>query len=230
MIPGNAPQWLKDADTWNADVELVNGEVVWRGGEFSGGVFRGDVFRGGVFSGGVFSGGEFSGGEFRDGEFSGGVFSGGVFSGGEFRGGEFRGGEWRDERYERVPYMLAMLGIVPECDGTLIGYRSTAADGCGRYTKNWSQPIGEYYETDLPPAGLGTCVKGIHVSSAAVAWTCFGIDPTAQLWRVKFQLADVLDCDGTKARIRGGHFERMAWPFVRPAERAALVEIGGKTE
>ena len=52
----NAPQWLLDADTLNADV-VLNGDIiqwcdgvwwdgVWRGGEWCGGEWRGGVWRG----------------------------------------------------------------------------------------------------------------------------------------------------------------------------------------
>jgi len=75
MIPDNAPQWLKDADTKDADVviELRFGVevVIWRGGYFLGGEFRGGEFRGGCFRGGYFLGGEFLGGCFLGGEFRG---------------------------------------------------------------------------------------------------------------------------------------------------------------
>ena len=64
------PQWLKDADTRDADVEIGPlGVVVWRGGVWRGGEWRGGVWRGGVW---------------RDGEWRGGVWHGGVWRGGEF--------------------------------------------------------------------------------------------------------------------------------------------------
>jgi len=90
----NAPQWLKDAITSNADVEIsVYGWVNWRGGDFLGGNFRGGDFRG-DFLGGSFRGGNvrgnFLGGDFLGGNFLGGDFLG-KFLGGDFLGGNFRG-------------------------------------------------------------------------------------------------------------------------------------------
>ena len=52
----NAPQWLLDANTNNADVELNDGVVVWRGGDWWGGDWRGGVWRGGDWWGGVWRG------------------------------------------------------------------------------------------------------------------------------------------------------------------------------
>jgi len=47
MIPENAPQWLKNAITKDADVEITSaGRVLWKGGEFLGGEFRGGYFFG----------------------------------------------------------------------------------------------------------------------------------------------------------------------------------------
>ena len=77
----NAPQWLLDADTVNADVRIVDGLVVWSCGDF----------RGGSFLGGNFLGGNFLGGDFLGGNFLGGNFLGGNFLGGNFRGGSVKG-------------------------------------------------------------------------------------------------------------------------------------------
>ena len=38
----NAPKWLIEANTENADVEMDDGIVVWRGGDWRGGVWRGE--------------------------------------------------------------------------------------------------------------------------------------------------------------------------------------------
>lgn len=32
-----APRWLRKANTSNADVEIVDGRVIWRGGTWNGG-------------------------------------------------------------------------------------------------------------------------------------------------------------------------------------------------
>jgi hypothetical protein len=109
--------------------------------------------------------------------------------------------------------MAAMLGIVFGADGTATAYRTTTANRTGRHTSEWTEPGGDYREEGLPEAGSGTRVKGIHVTSAARAWTYFGVDPTCRFTRVKFRRDDLLDCDGEKARIRGGYFEEIECPF-----------------
>ena len=193
----DAPQWLVNAITEEADVELLGGVVIWNGGQFIGGQFRGGEFCGGQFIGGEFCGGDFWGGEFR---------------GGQFIGGQFIGGEWKVPE-DRIRYMAAMLGIVFGADGKATAYRTTLAGGRGRYTSTFVQPVGEYSESDIPPAGSGTCVKGIHVSSAATAYTYLGIDRSCEMWRVTFTREQLLDCDGQKARISGGFFEKIERPF-----------------
>lgn len=185
----NAPDWLKNAWTENADVVMDGKLVVWRGG----------YFRGGEFLGGYFRGGDFRGGEFL---------------GGQFRGGYFRGGEWKKEE-DRLLLFASALGIVPDADGMCRAYRTTYADGSGRYNNTFKQIEGEYFEDDAP---FGTdyecCVKGIHVSSAAVAYRYFeATKKNTQLWQVDFHVCDLLACAGEKCRIRGGVFTKIDWPF-----------------
>ena len=206
---------------------------VWRDGNWYGGDWYGGVWRGGVWRGGDWHGGDWYGGVWRDGNWHGGVWRGGVWRGGDWHGGDWYGGVWRVGNWyggdwyggvwhggvwrgveNRLDYMAAIVGIVFDAEGIGIAYRSTRSDGHGRHVPEFVQPEGEYFEDDLPPSGSGTCVPGIHVSSAATAWSYFGVDRTAQLWRVKFKREDLLDCDGEKARIRGGYFERVPWPFL----------------
>jgi hypothetical protein len=202
-LPKNAPEWLRDADIENPRVEMKGDLVVWHGGEFRGGEFRGGAWRGG----------EWFGGE---------------WFGGEWFGGEWHRGVWRDPSINRLKYHATLAGI--EIDGDrCVGWRSTRADGTGRYTKSFVQPEGDYYEDDADPAGHGVCWKGIHVTSRATAFTYFGIDRSAQLWRVEFHIDDLLDCDGEKARIRGGTFAKAEWPFLTNVERSGDfgVEVQG---
>jgi len=162
----NAPQWLRDADTVNANVEITSeGTVIWHAGVWY--------------------------------------------------GGDWLGGNWCDTRIDRLLFMAAACGIVFDADGYAVAYRSTLAGGRGRYTTDFVQPSGEYFDADAKPAGKGVCVKGIHVCSQATALTYFGVDESAELWRVRFKREDLLDCDWQKARIRGGVFERVSWPFFK---------------
>ena len=212
------PQWLRDAQTSNADVSVSQYRyVTWCDGEWRGGVWRGGEWRDGEWHGGVWRGGEWCGGVWRGGVWRGGVWHGGVWRDGEWCGGVWRGGVWRGGVWrggeDRLLYMAALCGIVFDSTGTGTAYRTTEADGSGRHTRTFQQVEGEYFELALPLAGTGTCVPGIHVTTAARAHTYFGVDPTAQMWEVKFRREDLLDCDGEKARIRGGVFRRIPRPF-----------------
>ena len=57
----NAPQWLLDADTRDADVEIKDGIVIWHGGDWLGGDWWGGVWLGGDWHGGVWRGGDWWG-------------------------------------------------------------------------------------------------------------------------------------------------------------------------
>jgi hypothetical protein len=223
----DAPDWLKEATTENENVALVDGCVIWYGGDWYGGDWHGGVWHGGDWYGGDWHGGDWRGGDWHGGDWHGGDWHGGVWRGGYWRGGDWRGGVWHGGYWhggvwrggvwhggeDRLAFMASMLGIVPDDEGMCVAYRTTEHNGAGRHTSNFIQPEGEYFEDDVPDSGSGTCVKGIHVTSAACAWTYFGVDKTAQMWRVRFHACDLLDCDGKKARIRGGIFEKIERPF-----------------
>ena len=49
----NAPQWLLDAKTVDANVEIVCGVVVWMGGTWQGGTWEGGTWEGGTWQGGL---------------------------------------------------------------------------------------------------------------------------------------------------------------------------------
>ena len=210
MIPDNAPAWVKSAETKNANVEMFAGSVIWRGG----------TWRGGTWEGGVWEGGTWHIGTWRGGTWLGGTWRGGTWRGGTWQGGTWEGGAWEDTVIsDRMLYHAALIGIVFSPDGTAVAYRTTSSDGHGRHKTEWVQPQGEYYEYEALPAGSGTCVRGIHVTTMSMAHAYFGVDPTAQLWRVTFRREDLLDCDGQKARIRGGLFERIETPFFAQAAK-----------
>jgi hypothetical protein len=151
-------------------------------------------------------------GTWCDGTWHGGTWCDGTWNGGTWLGGIWRSGDWNDITLDRLLYMAALLGIVFK-DGKAIAYRTTGPGGLGRHNNKFMQPTGEYYEDDLPPPGSGTCVAGIHVTSPVIAYYYFEPTKDAQLWRVTFDKEDLLDCDGQKARIRGGVFEKIEWPF-----------------
>ena len=108
--------------------------------------------------------------------------------------------------------MTSLAGVV--FDGaSYIGYRVTDADGKGKHTRDFFQAVGYMEIPDAAPVGAGVCVPGLHITSAARAWTYFGVDPDAQMWIARVKPEDVLDSDGEKVRIRAGHFTKTTKPF-----------------
>jgi hypothetical protein len=160
-----------------------------------------------VWNGGVWNNGKWRNGVWNDGTWHNGVWNGGVWNGGEWRGAE-----------DRILFMAARLGIVFDSDGRATAYRSVRHDMTGKYSRKFVQELGEQ-TYDHAPAGSGTCCRGIHVSSADRAYTFYGVDPSSKLIRVTFRRDQLLDCDGEKARISGGFFEEIPWPFL-PAQAA----------
>ena len=189
----------------------------WHGGEWNRGVWHGGIWHGGEWYDGVWHGGEWHGGVWHGGEWNRGEWHDGVWNRGKWHGGIWHDGEWYGGTWlgleDRLKYMASFLGIVPDAAGRCVAYRTTHSDGRGRMVSTFIQPEGHYTDPTARPAGSGVCVPGIHVTSASHAWTYFGIDPTCQFWRVTFHIDDLLDCDGKKARIRGGVFERIERPF-----------------
>lgn len=57
--------WLVDSEVEDAVIEVLNGTVIWHGGDFLSGYWRYGIFKAGsfhgVWEGGIFEGGEFSG-------------------------------------------------------------------------------------------------------------------------------------------------------------------------
>jgi len=68
------PQWLRDADTVDAIVEIFDGAVVWHDG-----VWRDGVWHDGVWHDGVWLDGVWHDGVWLDGVWHGGVWHGGVW-------------------------------------------------------------------------------------------------------------------------------------------------------
>ncbi len=53
----NCPDWLKEADTEDADVDIFDGVVHWYKGVWWGGTWEGGVWKGGVWEGGTWENG-----------------------------------------------------------------------------------------------------------------------------------------------------------------------------
>ena len=70
----NAPQWLLDAKTRDADVEIINGVVHWHDGVWYDGEWHGGTWHDGVWHDGVWYNGMWHGGTWHDGEWHGGRY------------------------------------------------------------------------------------------------------------------------------------------------------------
>lgn len=182
----NHPDLPADAPQWLKDADVERPE--WRGGVWHDGEWCGGLWRGGVWNGGV--------------------WHDGVWQDGEWHGGVWHGKE------DRLLYMASILGIVFDESGMARAYRTTLANGHGRHYRDFVQQAGSFVIADAKPAGTGTCCAGLHVTSAAIAHTYFGVDYSAQMWAVDFHRYDLLDCDGQKARIRAGCAMPIDNPFL----------------
>lgn len=98
----NCPQWLKDADTLDADVAfcscgcemIIWRDGVWNDGDWHGGVWNGGDWRGGDWRDGIWNDGDWHGGIWRGGVWRGGIWNGGDWNGGDWNGGIWNGGVW----------------------------------------------------------------------------------------------------------------------------------------
>ena len=142
------------------------------------------------------------------------IWHDGVWRDGVWRGGIWHGGDWCDKNIrDRVLFHASFIGIFFDADGEAKAYRAVRDNLTGKWNSRFEQPIGEWYDPDACPAGCGTCCPGIHVTSAANAFTYFKHHPTDVLIEARFKREDLLDCDGEKARIRGGFFRKVDWPW-----------------
>jgi len=210
-VNGKWPSGVWHNGIWHDGIwrigEWLGGE--WRGGEWHNGVWRDGKWRSGIWRNGAWLGGKWCGGEWHDG-----MWFDGEWYDGEWHDGLWYSGEWRDLSIDRLHYMASLAGLSLIDEKIYIGYRITKKNGRGIYNDAFTQLEGYHYEEHIDPMGMGTCTRGIHVASAARALRYSGRKlQQLQLWRVRFSKSDLLDCDGEKARIRGGYFEKVEWPF-----------------
>jgi len=228
------PEWLRKADTVNPKVEIKNGVVRWHDGAWFDGKWHDGIWlngkwydgewRDGLWVDGEWHNGEWRNGLWRDGLWCNGIwhdgdwFNGdwmdGLWYGGKWHHGRWHSGNWRDSNIDRAHFMAFLAGLSLVDKNTYVGYRTTYRDGSDLYDRKFKQPEGRYYEESAAPAGAGTCARGIQVTGATHVLAYADEKPQQlQLWRVRFKKTDLLDCDGEKARIRGGYFEKVEWPF-----------------
>ena len=111
------PQWLQDANTYGAQVQVRDGTVHWHDGVWHDGVWRGGDWRIGTWRGGTWYGGTWRGG----------VWNGGVWNGGDWHGGDWHGGR-SSVRSKYIPvwdgsriHIGCKAGTIPEWDEWFAG-------------------------------------------------------------------------------------------------------------
>jgi len=128
-----APQWLREAKTMDADVDVEEGYVIWWGGTWEGGVWNGGVWKGGVWWGGVWEDGSWWGGTWKGGVWNGGTWWGGIWKGGTWKGGVWKGGIWEDGyigRHQSTQHPLVLAGL----DWMVVAGSSHLTIGCQQHT------------------------------------------------------------------------------------------------
>jgi len=80
----NPPQWLLDAYTEDADVEIIDGIVHWYGGFWEYGVWQGGTWYDGYWRNGIW----------HDGVWFGGIWHSGTWKDGTWHRGIWHGGKW----------------------------------------------------------------------------------------------------------------------------------------
>ena len=78
----DAPQWLRDAATEDADVTIEDGRVIWHGGTWHAGIWYGGTWCRGTWHGGTWHAGIWYGGTWRGGTWHGGIWYRGTWRGG----------------------------------------------------------------------------------------------------------------------------------------------------
>lgn len=91
--------WLTSAIVKDEDVEVIDGYVVWRDGEWCDGIWHEGEWRGGIWHEGewrfgTWLAGHWYGGTWCDGSWHGGIWCNGTWRGGVWCNGTWRNGEW----------------------------------------------------------------------------------------------------------------------------------------
>jgi len=92
----NAPQWLKDANVENEDVEIINGVVVWNDGTWKSGIWENGVWKYGVWNNGIWKNGTWKSGVWNDGTWNNGIWNNGIWENGVWKYGIWENGIWKN--------------------------------------------------------------------------------------------------------------------------------------
>ncbi len=91
----NAPTWLKEAKTFNADVNIVDGVVIWLDGTWLDGSWHGGIWRDGTWITGSWRNGTWHRGRWHSGTWYGGSWLNGTWRDGTWHSGTWYGGRWQ---------------------------------------------------------------------------------------------------------------------------------------
>ena len=90
----NAPQWLLDANTADADVEIISGRIVWHDGIWHDGIWHDGIWHDGIWYDGTWRGGTWRGGTWYDGIWHDGIWHDGIWRSGVWVDGAQHGGSF----------------------------------------------------------------------------------------------------------------------------------------
>ena len=92
----NCPDWLKEAVTENADVEIINGEVHWHSGTWISGKWHNGAWYNGVWWNGTWENGTWNWGTWKEGVWNDGTWNDGTWKGGIWKRGFWERGLWHN--------------------------------------------------------------------------------------------------------------------------------------
>jgi len=102
----NAPEWLLDAITRNADVDIIDDNVVWHKGVWLDGIWQNGIWENGTWRNGIWQNGKWFNGTWKNGTWKNGIwYSGfwldGVWLSGTWKNGVWKNGVWEDGKWDK---------------------------------------------------------------------------------------------------------------------------------
>ena len=113
----NCPDWLREADTENANVEIIDGAVHWFSGTWNNGTWEGGTWENGTWLGGTWKSGGWWNGTWNGGTWKEGVWKGGVWYAGTWNRGIWTSGTWCDGIWESGTWCDGTWERVTWCNG-----------------------------------------------------------------------------------------------------------------
>ena len=111
----NCPDWLREADTENANVEIIDGAVQWCSGTWNNGTWEGGTWENGTWLGGTWKSGGWWNGTWNDGTWNDGTWEGGLWVGGTWVGGSWESDNIQTIRFKYFPRLNGDKTITIGC-------------------------------------------------------------------------------------------------------------------